>query len=364
MRRYPQILLAVAIPLISLAAWAQVAATADVTGNSSPNDAASGHGPYAASASLVADVTNQYLAQGSAAAAAADLTAGTIRAYAVGTGIMATESGGPPSAPTAQANISDLLTIAGPGSSTSVTMTMAIGGAFKLSGGDSNVNQVTQTAIGRLDFGDQSLTVAIFHNWTRGSGGNPDQDTISVAPDNDNRVSVTGLDGGDLHITITEQATASVGDAIGVYAFMAVATTDLVQDIQSTWDFGGTAHLDLQLPAGYTFTSQSGAFLARQGDPGLQLDGGNYPTGFGGTSSGSSSGGGTTTGGSPGTGGGSGSTGGAVGTDGGNPASHGGGCASGDTGRGDSVTAAMILGGLLLLVVRRLSARDQRRSES
>jgi hypothetical protein len=356
MSRSPCLLLAFAISLPSNLARAQVSASASVPGNSSGTDSATGFGPYAASASLTADVTNQYLSQGSAAAAASDLTAGTMRAYATGMGIMASASGGPPSAPTAQANIIDSLTIAGSGSSTQATMTMDIGGAFRLDQAGSSAGEATQTAIGRLDFGDQSLTIAIFHNWTKGTGGNPDQDVVSVSPMSDPRVVVTGLTSGDLHITVTEQTTVSVGQPVGVFAFLAVATTDLARDIQSTWDFGGTAHLGLQLPAGFTFTSQSGAFLARAGDPGLQLDGGDSPGGFGTTSSGGTTGGATTssTGGGNGGGSSNGTSGGTTSgiPDGGSTGSHSGGCASGGSAPGGAVSA-VILGALLLLAVRR-----------
>jgi hypothetical protein len=184
---------------------------------------------------------------------------------------------------------------------------------------------------------------------------------VSVAPTSDPRVVVTGGTA-DLRITVTEQTTVTVGEPVGVYAFLGVATIDLVQGVQSTWDFGGTAHLGLQLPAGYTFASQSGAFLARPNDPGLQLDGGDYPSGFGTTSSsGGTTGAGATSGGTGGGNGGGTSSGTSGGTtsgtpDGGSTSGQGGGCASGGSGPA-GVTVAMILGGLLLLAVRQSKRR-------
>jgi hypothetical protein len=255
-----------------------------MTGNSSATSEVNHHDPYAASASITADASNTLLAMGSSAAAAADITAGTIRAYSRGSAIGATASGDPPSLPTANASISDGITISGPGTSVSLTLTMVVGGSFSLLGTDSAPPQTiaTQGAVAHVRIDDAQLAMAVGRTWMKGNAGMPDMDMTTVGP-SDPRISATGLDTANPIVTMTLTSTVAVGTLIGVNADLAVTTTNTAPGsfiVTAVTDFGGTAHLTVQLPAGYTFTSHSGAFLTQVGSGGLQLDGGSYPTGL------------------------------------------------------------------------------------
>jgi hypothetical protein len=329
-------------------ARAQADATATVAGNSGSSGQVSHHGPFAAGASVSADASNMFLSQGSSASAAADATAGTLRVYSIGRAINFTGNG-PPSLPTANASVGDSVTVMGPGSSVNVGLTMAVAGYLASPGADSatSVTTTVQTAVAHIGIDNSSLGMAISRVWTRGTGGNPDQDVTSVGP-SDPRILASGLATGNPMVTMTLQATVTVGTPIGLSADLAVATTDVAQDVTLIGDFGGTAHLSLQLPNGYTFTSHSGAFLARVGDPGLQLDGGDYPTGFPDAGATGSSGG--TSGSSSGTGGSSGTSGSSGGTNGG----HSGGCGYGRVGNGNDAPWAggLLVGGVALLLLR------------
>jgi hypothetical protein len=76
---------------------------------------------------------------------------------------------------------------------------------------------------------------------------------------------------------------ATVGQSVLVKAELDVKPAGQTASSGSC-DYGNTARLALSLPPGYTFTSQSGAFLTNPGGPGLGIDGGNYPSLDGGSS--------------------------------------------------------------------------------
>jgi hypothetical protein len=308
------------VSLRSAVAWAEVMLQLGMPGNLGTTASYLHSDPIALAYTLAWLAGNQYLSSASTAAAAADLTAGTLRIYTVSRAIMATASG-PPSTPQAQAYLHDSITIAGPGSSVLVTLTMDVGGYMSSVLPDPSVAEVIQNAGAGVSFlapNKKALGVTITHTWYKIPPDGGAQDTTSVYPSSDaGNVTVTPTG-----VTITIQETEPVGQEVQLNANLITDATDVLQGVTETYDFGSTARLSLQLPAGYTFTSQSGVFLARAGDNGLTLDGGNYPTAFldGGTSGGGTTGGtsgGGTTGGNGGTGGTSSSTG-----------THSGGCAS------------------------------------
>jgi hypothetical protein len=332
---------ALAVTLASALASAQVSVNLDLVGQPSSGMADLVLGdPIAVGGQLLAVSGNQFLQIASVAAAAVDLSAGTLRVYSSASVIQPLPTGGLVGLPGAQCQMGDLFTVSGPGSSVTVTATLDVSGTFAIVGtGDGTVQQVIVVSI---ELGSQRQVTAFVERDLNRAPGMADMDALTISP-LDGGVSV--LSGSSLShpaVELTTQLVVPVDVPTGVYADLQFRGGGTV-GYSSTANFGDTARLSLALPAGYTFTSHSGVLLSQAGGPGLELFSDAGVNLDGGGSSGGTTGGGTSGGANP---------------DGGSAGSaKSGGCSSSG---GDEAVGVMAMTAGLLLLASRLRPRTRR----
>ena len=228
--------------------------------------------PIALSGTLLLGPSNILLTSGSASAAA-DLTAGTVRVRS--TGFTKIDNSG---YPTADAHADDKITFHGPGSTVQVRLDVSAEGLFSSSG--SGIGYLRQVAQVRLTAGSFN-TQALFERDLTTSTTDPPVETFTIT------IRTPGPDAGFVTthpVTGTPSAALQIDAAFAVGVPITVAIDASAQagvsgspkDFGIDDNFGNTARLTMTLPDGYTFTSESGAFLTQQGAPGLGLppDGG------------------------------------------------------------------------------------------
>jgi hypothetical protein len=211
-----------------------------------------------------------------AASGASDLRTGTVRVLSVANA--ASAAAGTYGAPNATAAINDSITVSGPGPTVDITVTLDVDGIA--TGGSPNPptggGVSSQSATSELGFGTTTKSVTIIHNL------GIDQNNVvseaysaneAPAADPDITIENATAIGASAHIVI--HATIKVGTPTNVGASMATFS-QFGAGFDSKIDYGNTARLSISVPAGYSWSSASGALLTNAGGQGLTLppDGG------------------------------------------------------------------------------------------
>ena len=239
-----------------------------------------GSDPIATSGVLQASIDNTQVSQGSSTAAAADLTAGTLRVFTKATDLDGSVGG----FPTAEANFGDTITISGPGSTVDLTLTLTVDGTMLIETGSPpyapnlSISELLVADVQLVPPGGPPVSAEsrVLHGLATDSGGNKNEGVTFTPADAGN---------GAYGAIATVTATVPVGQPIPIGATLDASGMGF-SPYTVTSDYGSTGRLAVTLPGGYTFTSASGKFLSRPGDPGLALDGGNAPSGSGGSDGG------------------------------------------------------------------------------
>jgi len=261
----------IVLGLTSARAWAGAKVDLLVNGNPGASAQLKAADPNALSRVLDAVSSNATLVQGSSVAAAVDVSAGTLRVYSTGSGSVAPSGGVPiPQLPRGTAALDDMITVSGPGTKVAVKVTMIVDGALHVTGTSTN-GSVQLYAISNLNLGNGAPITGTAERDVAITSPAPQTDTTVLIPSSIG--TVTGSDG--VAFMLEQQVMVVIGQATPLVASIVIAGTG-TPGYTATADFGSTAHLQLSLPAGYTYTSASGLLLTQAGAPGLPLppDGG------------------------------------------------------------------------------------------
>jgi hypothetical protein len=253
-----------AVLLVSSFASADVTVGAQLSGNTPTT--VSADDPFAARATQSVDASNVTQGPGSYAAAAADLTAGTLRVLATGSIVpgFATQQ----YLPVATAVLGDTITVNGSGSTATVTFTLDVGGTITVQTSEPDRQALIQMEAG-MSYNNITLAGYINRTIDSGDGGAPSDVTMEGPTDPNIQFGAEGF-------TVQIQTTVSVGQAIPFAAHLFANASTAQDGIVATTDYGNTARVAVTLPPGYTLSSQSGSFLVNSGGSGLLLDGGGY----------------------------------------------------------------------------------------
>lgn len=257
----------------SAAAQSEAAVSLSIDGNPVQLQAAD---PQAVSRALPWVTGNSRSLPGSGSNAAADLATGTLRFEAVG----ATELVPSASAPEAQfpkagAIFRDRITVAGPGTTVTMTATMDVDGALLVTGKAINDSgRILIGALAQIGLGAGLVTMSAARDVHVALPQTPLVDTTYVNPTA--LPSFGSVMGSSIQLHLEKAVSIPIGQPVDVLAQLATLAGVMDPGYAGQVTFGNTARFALSLPAGYTYTSVSGLLLSQAGGPGLPLvaDGG------------------------------------------------------------------------------------------
>jgi hypothetical protein len=182
--------------------------------------------------------------------ALADLNTGTLRAAVTGEALVPYSLS---SFASATARMSDSVTFHGPGSTVQVSFMLHVDGTFAMSGGNSPGNI---TLDGAMTIDVASATLALSRTYSPGGA-----DTLggSVAGSPGSFLNKT-LNTADAMLVVTTTVQTEV--PVSFFALITVVERTAPVGMTETADFSHTAQASLLVPAGYSYTSASGHFLA------------------------------------------------------------------------------------------------------
>lgn len=281
-------LVGVALVFLAVPARAQALVQLQQLDNASSAQQVTLTNPVAVSGALLADSTNQFLEQGSTGEGAADLTTGTVRVYSSGKMLATAPSrDGYTWMPIATAAISDTITIAGPGSTVTVTLTFVVDGTLAITptvGGYPPSAELYETLSLGCSLGispnlANQMSLVSRHYLALGDAGPSDMTGITTSRTGDPTATVvaTGLDNNAPVVTMNLHNTVTVGQPVSVGC-----STEAQNYVDSPYyhlvaDLGNTGRMSITLPPGYSYTSTSGVLLTQADGGGLLLDGGGAP---------------------------------------------------------------------------------------
>ncbi|MEO8798913.1 MAG: hypothetical protein ABI551_13580, partial [Polyangiaceae bacterium] len=219
---------------------------------------------------------NMLSGQGTGSNAAADLAAGTLRLDTVGhTDHDPALDMNTAHVPMASARFQDKITVAGPGTTVSMTATLDVDGDLIVTGAaDNDHGQFQMGVVAQVGLGSGQTQMSALHELFVSLPQTPLSDILKVNPVALPSHGSASSSGVQLHVEYAVDV--PIGQSTNVFAQLFTTSGVMTPGYAGRVSFGNTARFALSLPAGYTYTSESGLLLSQAGGPGLPLvdDGG------------------------------------------------------------------------------------------